>query len=555
MARLYADLHCHSTMFSFNRMRNTSDEQDPSKFQPWHVMPSNLDDMEQGKRGATYAQASPDKLHYARARLICTSFTPIEKGFFQGHHGLEEQQPFAKEVFKVITGQTLLRSSLALLRGEPFEAAAQWTGLLKNRGPLRKLVQTIAMRYSPDHIGFLMSERYDYWEEFIKEYEFLASVDGQLKTATLELPASHQRGQAKVPVQGRLSIIKTSEQLAQIIDDEDNRDVAMLLTIEGGHVFSIDPQQRALPKEKILERVRYLKSMAHPIFFITIAHHFDNGFCGHAHSIPDAAKLVMDQSYRLHEGFERQDDLGLSVARALLDLDEQLQPQGHRRILIDSKHMSAQARREYYNEIIEPYQAQWSTWDEAKQQRYPQIPVFFSHGAYSGVPSLEAQIRDAHLEDDRWHNGPFYAWNINLSDEDVRMVHKTDGLIGLVFEQRVAGVKPFESIPAEKLSQILIRHILSMVDVVMLDSRIEQADKLKIWDCICLGTDYDGFIDPISRYPTVLDLDLFAQDLRQALEQVKHTRMIEQIGLDELVENICWRNIYRFTLKHLPAAS
>lgn len=541
-------------MYSFNRMRNTPAEQDPAQFHPWNASPSNLKHMEQGKRASTYAQASPDKLQVAHARLIFTSFTPIEKGFFQGNPGDKEHHPFVFELFKLMTGQTFMQSALHLMQGQRFEALAQWTKLIKNRGPLRKIVQTIAMRYSPEHIGFLMSDRYDYWDEFLKEYDFLRQSDGKLQTTTLELPPSHRKGQDSITVQGRLHIAKDRSQVMSIIEDESNEDVLMLLTIEGGHVFSVDPKQETLSKEKILERVRYLKHLPHPVFFITIAHHFDNGFCGHAHSIPDMARLVMDQSHRLHEGFEREDDLGLSVVRALLDLDETLKPQGQRRILIDAKHMSAQARREYYQEIVDPYAQAWEGWDAQTQAKHPRIPVIFSHAAYSGVSSLEQLIHDAHLEHDRWHSGPFYAWNINLSDDDVRQVHKTEGLIGLVFEQRVAGVKPFEKVPDEKLSEILIRQIFAMVDVIMLDHRVNEADKLKIWDCICLGTDYDGFIDPISRYPTVLDLDLFAQDLELALSRAKSTRFIEQLGVEALVEKICWRNAYDFTLKHFPEA-
>src|SRR5690606_23504785 len=146
----------------------------------------------------------------------------------------------------------------------------------------------------------------------------------------------------------------------------------------GGHVFTMDPGDVRAPTQQILDRIDQLKQWPHPIFFVTIAHHFDNGICGHAHSIPDAGRLVMNQEPRMHEGFEEEDDIGRRVVRALLDLDTSLEPQGGRRILIDCKHMSPQTRRQYYAEFVTPYNA------KAADNGWPVIPVFFSHAAYSG---------------------------------------------------------------------------------------------------------------------------------------------------------------------------
>ena len=92
-------------------------------------------------------------------------------------------------------------------------------------------------------------------------------------------------------------------------------------------------------------------------------------------------------------------------------------------------------------------------------------------------------------------------------------------------------------------------------DPTSLDERRSDDDRVKVWDRICLGTDYDGLIDPFNPYPTALSLDRFADDLREQLAKVSHTRMIEAIGVDELVEKICWKNAYEFTRRVLPAAT
>src|SRR5690606_10738749 len=146
------------------------------------------------------------------------------------------------------------------------------------------------------------------------------------------------------------------------------------------------------------------------------------------------------QAPRLNAGFEPERDLGLRITRELLDLDDDLEPRGGRRILIDVKHMSARARKEYYEAIVRPYNANYEHWSADKQARYGRLPVLFSHAAYAGADTLDTLIEKADREHDHYHVPPFYAWNINLCDEDIREVHASGGLIGLCFDQRICGV-------------------------------------------------------------------------------------------------------------------
>lgn len=88
----------------------------------------------------------------------------------------------------------------------------------------------------------------------------------------------------------------------------------------------------------------------------------------------------------------------------------------------------------------------------------------------------------------------------------------------------------------------------------MLDDRLSDETRRTIWDCVCIGSDYDGFIDPLGCYPTALSLQEFAEDLRSALSAVKHTRMIDALGVDALVDKVCWRNAHAFLQRHFAAA-
>ena len=536
MARLYADLHVHPTLYAFNHMRNSAAEDDPERFHPWQPMAIDRDKREAGAHAATYTQASFAKLARSKTRLAFVSFTPIEKGFFETSEG-ENRHPFAWEALRLMSGTTVVKGGLRWLLHGGDQAKMEFSRILRNRGPVRMALQMLYLRYGLKRVRHIVSKDFDYWDEYVRELDFLRGQDGQRHE-----PAAEPGGDDLDPdVAGCYHIIRSAEQLQEVI--EGDADIAAVVTIEGSHVFSIGPDLQPVSFERMQERIAALKAQPEPVLFITLAHHFDNGFCGHAHSLPDVAKLVMDQRERLYEGFERKDDLGIRVALELLDLDGELNDRGGRRILLDIKHMSPLTRRQYYDEIVRPY----------NERVLPApIPIVASHVGYSGVGTLQELIDNAQNEDDHWFVGNNYAWGINLCDEDVRMIHDSRGLLGVIFDRRVAGTPPDVQIPEVLWKRVIADQILGFVDAVMLDDRRTAKDRRRVWDCISLGTDYDGVMHPVPRYPTVMEFPLFADDLARVLHGIRHTRMIEDIGVDELVEKICWRNAYEFTLRNFP---
>lgn len=541
---MFADLHIHSTFYAFNRMRNTPNESNKAAFHPWNVPPSNTRDMERGVRARAYAQVDFPKMAAAGLRVAFVSLTPIENGFFQGSIEPDGNEPLGRELLKLASGVSLASSLRKLASGQGRQAALkELTGVLRNAGPVRRLLVSRIMNYAYERVGFMLSHNYDYWDELRREYDFLAAADGQSHTVTLDLPGGGTR-----QLEGVYHIVKSADDLRRIVEEDEDA-IAVILTIEGGHVFSIDPEQNRVPEDVLMDRIHKLKHHPQPILFINLAHHFDNGLCGHARSLVDVADLVIDQSRRMNEDFEREDDLGLRATRALLDLDDDLRDaQDGRRILIDIKHLSPRTRKSYYAEIIEPYNAR----PESERDR-PPIPILMSHGAYAGVPTLNALIAAEDLENDHWHRGAFNAWGINACDEDIRMIHKTRGLLGLCFDQRIAGVKPTQKLDPESWPDVLFQQILGIVDAILLDDRIPEDEKPSIWDCICIGSDFDGMIDPITTYPTALSFPDFAEDLRDMLTAIRYTRRIEAIGVDAIVEKISWRNAYDFALRNLEA--
>ncbi len=531
----YADLHCHPTLYGFNRLRNGPHDDDHGRFHPWHV-PNDVshENMARGVRAATYTQCTMPMLVESGTRLVFGSITPVEKGFFVGSE-LGEETRFSVEILRLASGGTFLSSAGKLLRGDSYGAGASVTRILRNRGPARQALQQAFLKYSRARVRYMQSHSLDYWDEFQRELRYFRAADGQRRSGILTRPDGWRS-----EVSGAYHLVRGAQHLDEVLATD--RDVAVVLTIEGAHAFSIGPDGRRVDERTLFDRVDELRTLPEAFSFITLAHHFDNGLCGHAHSVPDAASWVMDQTPRMGEDFT---PTGLRVVRELLDLDENLRPRGGRRILIDCKHMSARSRQTYYSQIVIPH----NTW--ARAAGAPLIPVVASHSAYSGVQTLAELEANQHREDDNWHSPPFLRWSINHCNEDVRTIVASGGLIGFVFDQRMNGLVPRQKLPPESWIDLFVRQLFATVDVIIQDEDLSFEARMQAWDCVCLGTDFDGLIDPFTPYPTVLHLDSFADDLRERLHRYRHTRGIDRIGVEVLAEKFLWKNAVDFARRTL----
>ena len=171
MAKLFADLHCHPTMYAFNRMRHTSGEHRPERFHPWSAQPESLRAMAKGRRANGYAQADMAKLSEGKVRLVFASITPIEKGFLV--FPKEKKKSFLFEALKFASGATVLQAAARLLTAGPSDALHTLMALLRSDGPVRLLAQKGYLRYGLAHLRFMSGPEYDYWREFLLEYDFL----------------------------------------------------------------------------------------------------------------------------------------------------------------------------------------------------------------------------------------------------------------------------------------------------------------------------------------------------------------------------------------------
>ncbi len=517
---MFADLHCHPALFVFNRLRNSDVDGDPGRFNAWIRPRINKLAERKGGRATRYTQVHPTKMAAGELRIAFASITPIEKGFFKTGTDVSD---WKKELASLLIGKTFFKVSLDLLKKDNEKAGRSATGVLRNNGPIRLLFQRVFMGYSLDRIRYLKGEVFDYWDEYQREMDF------------------YFNGQDELNGGWHYSLIDSSAALKASVEKE--KDLAMILTIEGGHTFSVNADESIVDDETIFSRIDFMKDQSWPVFFITFSHHFYNGLCGHAKSIMDSGGLLLDQKEGLGDGFTK---LGWKTIRKLLSVDEKNKDLEEPRILIDCKHMSPLGRQQYYRDIVEPYNAR-------KSKKREMIPVIISHAAYNTFSTLDELIENLSREDDNFCRNGFLAWGINYCDEDIFAVVKSQGLLGLCFDRRICGVRAGDKLTEAFVKNALLKQIFATIEVVWKDDSMSAHQKSAAWDCITIGSDFDGVIDPLPRYASATELTLFADDLKEALENRKSEFGIAEIGVENIVAKISWKNAYDFAMKHFDS--
>lgn len=529
---MFADLHNHPLARAFNAHRNSAVElNNDGSFHGWNIPPSKPKNLKKGKRAYAYSQCDLARLSKARVRLVFASLYPLEKGFVIGKKDLIRK-------FAHIENDEEREKKIK----EAVQDGAE-------RISLRDLLQANKMRMTQKRISYLQSNNYDYFNELRYEYAFYLSKNG------IDMQLDHFKYEEGVPGEvgkyGKYRIARNGHEVSEILH-ADPDDIAIVLTIEGMHALGLGNPTgygKDVSKELLKERIKIIKGEGpggweHPVFFVTFAHHFSNGLCGHAHSIPSDGALIMDQKKHMNDGFL---DGGLEIALDLLGLDQNLNETGARRVLLDVKHMSAKARDEYYSKVVKPYNLK----NPSKK-----IPIIASHVGYSGYSTLQELISNCKEEKNNTSKDKFLAWNINICDDDIAEIHNSGGLIGLSFDQRILGLEQsflkFVKLPRHKYNNIHgFMRMLERVVSVSFKRQLEHPER--IWNCISIGTDYEGFIDPVDPYPTVLYFKRFQEDLENQLrswrKDPKAAALLGNLNVEKIVEGICFRNAYEFIKK------
>lgn len=317
--------------------------------------------------------------------------------------------------------------------------------------------------------------------------------------------------------------------------------VVGVLTVEGIHAFGnydfqrpfqlpynhqdLHPNKLKALKESILENLTFVKQQTDkrkvPLF-VSLCHHFNNLIAGHARSLSGKSTLLDLKILKLNKPgmrylFNQEPGLDLGLSSAGIEIVHKLLEKGPgqgRRILIDTKHMSVDTRREFYHLLQEQYQGD-------------PVPIIHSHGAVNGWKTLaEASNYEGSTSLDQ--NRFFSRWNINLCDEDIEVTFKSRGLIGIIMhEDRMPGRKFGKQMKKARRNpqkckdlcmQLFWSNIFHVAKVQLeMMQRTPSLQDRSNWDGISIGSDYDGILNPFDNYADVSKYPNLRQDMKSYL--------------------------------------
>jgi microsomal dipeptidase-like Zn-dependent dipeptidase len=347
----------------------------------------------------------------------------------------------------------------------------------------------------------------DYFKDVEAQYEFYRQLDGKL----VQLPEGKFRYKLVKSFTEIENIKKQNASVGKV------HTICVILSIEGLHVLNTG-LKKPFSEVEVLTNLQKIKNWEFRPFFVTISHHFWNQLCGHAKSLSGIILKFADQSEGLNSGFT---SLGRRVLERLVDDSD------NKRIIPDIKHMSIQARREYYQML------------DSGNPKFKNIPVIASHAACNGLKSFDDPVV-AHPKTANKLNPD----SINFFDEEIIRIAKSRGIIGLQLdERRIVNKKTLKktknSLKRNKImhyrSELLwnqIQHIAEVLD----------AEGLFAWDCIVIGSDFDGIIDSLNGFWTAEELPYLADYLeRHAYNYMLSHKLVNSenvIDADEIIARL-----------------
>jgi microsomal dipeptidase-like Zn-dependent dipeptidase len=319
-------------------------------------------------------------------------------------------------------------------------------------------------------------------------------------------------------------------------DEHDHHTIHAVLNVEGPHAFY------GIRSGKTAEEISttfYANfdafTQAHRIVAMNIAHLEDNDFCNHAFGI---------QVFKPRPFFPKKNGITQEGIDLVLRMKEE-------NILVDVKHTSLFARKQLFG--LHLHSETWA--------------IVCTHAGLTGIPSAargqyflsarsisEGYLRVRHLKPVGYLQGTsFNASSINLYDDDVAEIVRSGGMIGLSMDQRIMGVSdewmmspdflhdfydeeiispgekeffrgvsrtPVDSLNVLNRDDIRLedrqhaptfhaRHFMNQVFHLFQIAGNYGIDANQMARHICIGSDFDGLINPLKCCRNVVDLQGF----------------------------------------------
>ena len=378
------------------------------------------------------------------------------------------------------------------------------------------LLVNLAASISQSRIDYVLNHK-NYFTDLVDELNFYKELHNQVQ---------HIDGNIYT-----YKLVKNFQEIeANFAKETPNRKIInIVLTIEGGHAFNtgLDMNTDTADPEEVLENVRKVKGWEYRPMFITFAHHFYNELCGHARSISISA-LKENQNRGMNTDLTK---LGTQVLASLLDNTN------NDRILIDVKHMSTASRQAYYDILDANFPAE-------------KIPIIVSHGACTGTVSVTNNEHSNYADHINWFNNI----DINIYDDEIVRIAKSNGIFGLQLDERRIGSKdaindskiyfPNKRKQLRKKSLLVWRQVQHTAEVL-------NSAGLFCWGIQSIGSDFDGIVNPIKGLWTAENIKDLGEEMvhhAEAYLKVNRNRLhnFNRISAETIIEHILHENAMEF---------
>ncbi len=368
-----------------------------------------------------------------------------------------------------------------------------------------------------------------------------------------------------------------SFKIIRSIDEMEEGKLNLILAIEGAH--GLENEQSAL------DNLLKVKQSEQRILYFTLVHMTQNLLATHAYGM----KLIKKNDEFKPEGFGLRDK-----GKELIDLAYDT-TKGHL-IFLDIKHLSLVARRQFY-----AYR---------REKGYTDIPILATHMGFTGISwdprsiaeyfdqriTRQGDILEVHYKRPQGIGRPdsrdethFNPWSINLYNEEIVEILDSGGLIGLNLDQRILGAQKVEGeyYTVEEFNYILSGYkdkATPQADEMAEEGEFtEEPDELAVtkralfnqrkhlrhmcnhilhavkiggeraWSQLCLGTDFDGLINPINVCESADELPKLEERLQDMLPQMMDEdkeHEYDKSNIEQKVRGIMYDNAVAFLQKH-----
>ncbi|OAB77947.1 amidohydrolase family protein [Cochleicola gelatinilyticus] len=459
--------------------------------------PAKLNSLDAGRKNSIWHYSPPNTLEKFVNRIVTlTKFTQTD------------MSALARAGSKVV-----------IVSLYPFEKHFLSKRLLGFKG-LTDLLVNLAASISQKRIDYVLNHK-DYYEDLTDEYDFYKQIQNQVEKID--------------GIFYTYRLVKNFKEIEKNFESEteNKKIINVVLSIEGAHAFNtgLDMSTDMADPIEVMKNVSKVKLWEHRPLFITFAHHFYNELCGHARSISIGA-LEENQNRGLDTGIT---PLGLRVLKELLDNTN------NDRILIDVKHMSTASRNTYYDLLDDLYSEE-------------NIPVIASHGAVNGKRSIEEWYETDYPDYVGW----FADIDINLYDDELIRIAKSNGIFGLQMDERRIGSThainqskiffPNKRKQLKRKSLLVWRQIEHVAEVL-------NAANLFCWGIQSIGSDFDGIVNPIKGIWTAENISDLADELihhAEAYLQNNRERLKDynHISSEAIIERVLHGNAMEFLKKN-----